>query len=297
MENIAMPNRAEMAALLEATGDYRILRRLPKIEIATNPRPGFTHLGVILDTETTGLRRDVDEVIEIGAIAFQYSHSGEIGDVVDVFSALQQPSRPIPADVSQLTGITDEMVKGFAIQIQQLEAFIAPAELIIAHNASFDRPFCERLSSIFANKPWCCSHNEINWRARGYEGTKLGYLLSQSGLFHDGHRAIDDCYALFEIMRGAEHSLRSPFAELLLSSRRERVRIWAEHSPFDKKDVLKERGYRWSSGENHQPKSWWTELDSTAVQSELTYLQTHIYGRPDAQIKTRRLTALDRFRG
>ena len=42
--------------------------------------------------------------------------------------------------------------------------------------------------------------NQIEWRAHGFEGSRLGYLLNGIGLFHRSHRAVDDCYALLEIL-------------------------------------------------------------------------------------------------
>ena len=47
---------------------------------------------------------------------------------------------------SRLTGITDAMLAGQRINLDAVEAFIEQADLVIAHNAGFDRPFCERLA-------------------------------------------------------------------------------------------------------------------------------------------------------
>jgi len=44
------------------------------------------------------------------------------------------------------------------------------------------------------------SVSEIDWSARGFEGTKLGDLIGQAGYFHDGHRAVDDGFALLEVL-------------------------------------------------------------------------------------------------
>ena len=94
------------------------------------------------------------------------------------------------------------------------------ADLIVAHNAKFDRPFCERLCSDFARKAWACSATEIPWRSFGMEGAKLGTLLAAAGYFHDGHRALADCSALLRIlMSPAAEGRRSPFQHLLLSAR------------------------------------------------------------------------------
>ncbi|MDI7864978.1 3'-5' exonuclease [Rhizobiaceae bacterium n13] len=289
-------HEAEMVRLLQATGRYRVLTKLQPRPVVQASNPSFPLCGVIVDTETTGLKSWSDEVIEIGAVAFSFAENGTIGEVTGVYGSLQQPSRPIPPEITRLTGITDAMVAGQAIDRARLDELVAPADLIIAHNAGFDRPFCEQLSPVFADKAWACSVSEVDWSARGFEGTKLGYLVGQAGYFHDGHRAVDDCFALFEVLdRKSDCQDRSPFAELFDASQRSRVRIYAEHSPFELKDQLKGRGYRWSDGTYGRPKAWWTEVSEVDLDDELSWLRSEIY-RYEANPPLRRLTAFDRFK-
>ncbi|MBY3029627.1 3'-5' exonuclease [Rhizobium leguminosarum] len=286
----------DMARALEESGNYRILRKLVARPIASVKRPGFSRLGVILDTETTGLNHRSDEIIEIGAVAFTFNDDGAIGDIVGIYGGLQQPPRPIPPEITRLTGITDAMVEGQLIDIQSLRTLIEPADLIIAHNAGFDRPFCEAFSEIFTGKAWACSVSEIDWSARGFEGTKLGYLVGQAGYFHEGHRAVDDCHALLEILDREQHDGESPFTELYRASQRTRIRVFAEHSPFEMKDHLKARGYRWSDGSDGRLKSWWIEVGEEDLNDELSYLRSDIYRWAEAEPPMVRLTAFDRFK-
>jgi DNA polymerase III subunit epsilon len=205
---------------------------------------------------------------------------------------------PIPADITRLTGITDTMVAGQMIDTGALRDLVGPADLVIAHNAGFDRPFCEAFSPLFSGKAWACSASEIDWPARGMEGTKLAYLVGQSGYFHQAHRALDDCFALLAILAcpAEAASETTPFAELLAASQRTIARIFAEHSPFDGKDQLKARGYRWADGSNGQPKSWWIDVAEDAVEEELKFLRSEIYGWDEADPVVSRLTAFERFR-
>lgn len=217
----------DMARLLENTGRYHILRRLEPEPVVSDPRPGFPFIAAIVDTETTGLRK-TDEIIEIGIVCVRFDSEGRLGDVISVYGALQQPSGLIPPEITVLTGIDDDMVRGQSIDLRRVEELIGSADLVIAHNAGFDRPFCERLSPVFASRAWACSNSEIDWKVRGFEGTKLGYLLGQSGLFHDGHRAIDDCYALLEILGQPDDKGQTAFAEFYASSQKTCVRLWAD---------------------------------------------------------------------
>ncbi len=235
-------------------------------------------------------------MIEVGAVAFSFDAFGAIGDVIDVYGGLQQPSGAIPAEIKRITGITDEMVAGQVIDRARLEALVAGADLIVAHNAGFDRPFCEALSAVFAAKAWACSVSEIDWSRRGFEGSKLGYLVGQAGFFHEGHRAVDDCFALLEVLdRKGSGQASSPFGELYTASQQSRVRIFAENSPYDSKDQLKERGYRWSDGSDGRPKAWRTEVAERTLEEELLWLRSESY-RYEATPLMRRLTAIDRFR-
>lgn len=289
-------NEDDMVRHLQATGRYRILKMLEPRPVMSAARPGFPLKGVILDTETTGLNHRKDEIIEIGTIAFTLDEAGNIGDVIGVYGGLQQPSISIPPEITRLTGISDEMVAGQTINVHQLRAIVEPADLVIAHNAGFDRPFCEVFSPMFAGKAWACSISEVDWASRGFEGTKLGYLIGQAGYFHEGHRAVDDCFALLEVLaQGGGEPARSPFAELYATSQRLRVRIFAANSPFDMKDHLKTRGYRWSDGSDGRPKSWWIELAEDALENELRYLRSEIY-RYEADLPIKHLTAFDRFK-
>lgn len=283
--------------LLEDSGDFRVLRRLTPRPAISRHESAHARLGVLVDTETTGLNHQTDEVIEIGLVAFTYDDDGAIGDVVGVYSGLRQPSMPIPAEITRLTGITDDMVQGQQIDMSAIATLVDPADLVIAHNASFDRPFCEKLTPSFVPKSWACSVAEVPWAELGFEGSKLGYLIGQSGYFHEGHRATDDCHALLEVLaRPSMEAGSSPFASLLRSSEQSRVRIYAENAPFDMKDHLKARGYRWSDGSDGRPKAWWVEVADDRYDEEICYLRADIYRWEEADPLTIWLGATERFR-
>src|ERR1700692_4147215 len=98
-----------MAAALNASERYRVLRRLePRPPIA--PPDGLeTRRGLFLDVETTGLDPSRDEIIELAMVPFTYSLDGRIFEIRELFQKLREPERPIPTAIIALTGITDEM--------------------------------------------------------------------------------------------------------------------------------------------------------------------------------------------
>ena len=134
----------DLARELEETGDYRVLRRLKPREPTPTPAGYTGELGILIDFETTGVDPAKDEIIEVAMVKFRYSDSDEITGICDIFQSFNQPSRPIPAEIVKLTGITDAMVAGHTIDAEKLEAFVSDAQIVIAHNAAFDRPFAEQ---------------------------------------------------------------------------------------------------------------------------------------------------------
>ena len=82
----------EIAQQLEESGNYHVLRKLQPRPVSGLPVVGTHKIGMILDTETTGLDHTKDEIIELRMIAFTYDDAG-IQDIIGVFSALQESSR------------------------------------------------------------------------------------------------------------------------------------------------------------------------------------------------------------
>lgn len=284
------------AQALESSGDYRVLRRLKPRTAAAAPSDGEWRIGIILDVETTGLNANVDEIIELAMIKVAFRVDGLGISVLDRFSRLREPRVPIPEKVTALTGLTAESVAGHTIAGEDVAAFVRDAVLIIAHNASFDRPFCEMLWPIFVERFWACSATDVDWEARGHSGSKLAYLLNDYGLFHDGHRAASDCEALLEVLVRPRHPGNGPaLAELLVHAREATVRIWAVNAPFAEKERLKARGYRWSDGSDGQPRAWWTEVAEEEADDEMAYLRREILQGAAAETPTRRITGRNRY--
>jgi DNA polymerase-3 subunit epsilon len=298
-ETASMESREleRMAGVLEETGRYRILRRLEPRSAYHSPDGTHTHRGILLDLETTGLDPARDEIIEFGMVAFDFSSDGRIFAVPESFSRFRDPGRPIPPEVVALTGITDKMVAGSSIKPVEVEAFLGPAVVVIAHNSNFDRRFAERFSGAFAHLAWACSWSEIMWAEEGFtEGTKLGQLAAAYGFFHDGHRAVHDCHAALEILsRALPLSGRRGLDVLLESARASRWRIRAVGAPFELRETLKRRGYRWDPGDDGGTRAWFVDVPDGALEDERSFLMREIYRRDDVDIDARRLDAFDRY--
>ncbi|MBU1693167.1 MAG: 3'-5' exonuclease [Verrucomicrobia bacterium] len=285
------------AAALAASGDYRVLRRIEPSSIYCDLGEQEARKGLILDIETTGLSFEEDRIIELGIIPFEYgAETGEVGRVYPPVSFLEDPGRDLPDKIVELTGITTEMVKGKRIEDRAVQVLFDESALVIAHNAGFDRPFVDRRFEFSKGKPWACSWIEVPWSDFGFKCAKLECLLpSKSGAFVDAHRASNDCMALL-------HILASPFADgtvpmtiLLDSARQATCRIWAVQAPFDVKDILKGRGYRWNPGENGDPKAWWVDVRETDLETELEWLKENGYSGRNGPWEVRKFSAKTRY--
>ncbi len=113
--------------------------------------PSFDDEMIVFDIETTGLSNRSCKIIEIGAVKIK---AGEIIDTMDIFV---DPECPIPAEITELTSITDDMVRGAPKEAEAVKQFLdfAGDRLLIAHNANFDVGFirvaCERCGYEFGN--------------------------------------------------------------------------------------------------------------------------------------------------
>ncbi len=291
---VAVVDTEALARQLEQHPDYRVLRRLvPQLEFAAASGQGIQRL-LVLDTETTGLEHSRDKIIELALLRVDIdTATGLPCGRVQVYDGLEDPGQPIPEIARQITGIDDSMVAGQALDEARIAELLDGVDLVVAHNAGFDRPFVEARLPAFAAKAWACSFADIDWKQEGRDSAKLTALALDLGLFYDAHRAEMDCHALLAVLQAqlpvAGHS---GLVHLLDAAEGTRYRLQANGAPFEAKDALKERAYRWDAAN----KVWHIRLhDAMALQQECDWLATEIYrGRP-ARVQVEALDARVRY--
>jgi DNA polymerase-3 subunit epsilon len=248
----------------------------------------------ILDTETTGINPTKDKIIELGMVLVEVCpQTGQAYRVSRVFNELEYPGMPIPAESTRVHHITDEMVAGKRIDDAEVASLIANVSLVIAHNASFDRVFVEDRFPIFSTKAWACSFREIPWSEEAISSGKLEFLAYNCGFHFTGHRASTDCHALLEVLqRPLPTSGTLAMLSLLQNARLAEIKVSALGSPFDSKDALKERSYRW----NPDKKVWAKILPHTAVlDDEVAWLSQSVYAGKGFRLEFEKMTAMNRF--
>ena len=216
-------------------------------------------------------------------------------------STATTPGRPLDPEIAALTGLTDEDLHGAHIDVQAASDLVSNSDLIIAHNARFDRPFFERalpatrrraLGLLDArravDRPWLPERRAAlpgvpvrglrprpPPRPRRLRGGRCGCSLRPSP---------------------TPASVSSP--RCARTPRRTPCVLWAAGAPFAIKHELKARGYRWMPQmQNRIERAWWTEVAPQMVGAELDWLREAVYDGEDLpHIPQRRVTARDRWR-
>jgi DNA polymerase-3 subunit epsilon len=291
-------NFDDMADQLSAHPDFKVKRRLLPILDFGPATGGPTRRVLILDTETTGLDWRAESIIELAMLAVDVDlQTGKPVGEVEVYEDFEDPGRPIPPEIVKLTGITSQDVKGQKLNEAKIKDMVERADLIVAHNAGFDRPFVENRLEVFEHKAWACSFQGINWKAQGMGSAKLEFLCSELGWFYDAHRAQVDCHALLRVLSSPlqdeqSEGSRTGLQQLFKAAENARTVVKAFGSPFETKDKLKARGYRWDA----EARVWYTAVKSAeALDAEAEWLKAEVYGGRAARIGLETQDALVQF--
>jgi DNA polymerase III subunit epsilon len=284
-----------MAQVLEAHPDFKVLRRLqPQMSFAPAAQGARIERVAILDTETTGLSAEQDRIIELAVVVVDVDvTTGRPVGEVTVFDGLEDPGRALSPEIVALTGITDEMVRGKTLDESELAQVMQGVRWVVAHNAGFDRPFVEaRLPDWFSALPWACSFADMDWKAQGVGSAKLESLAQAAGWFYDAHRADVDCHALLAVLARPYADGQTGLGHLWQQVQNIQYRLAAVGAPFESKDALKARGYRWDS----VARVWSTQLGSDgALAQERQWLATHVYANGYAPVRIEAQDALTRY--
>ncbi len=290
----------EAVELLKSSDEYRVIQRLHAPNCYQQGEPLTKRIGLVIDTETTGIDTAKDKIIELGFVAFEYdAGSGNIYRILHTYDGFEDPKESLSDVVKKLTGIDDRMLKDQCLDDAEINSWLEKSSLIIAHNAAFDRAMLERRLPTVKDTAWACTFADIDWQTEDIGSRKLDYIAYQLGYFFDGHRAVNDAQATLHLLTYAlPVTKKLAMGELLASAREKSQRLFAIGAPFDKKDALKERGYRWLAG-FHQPNGkkgvWSICIADSDAAAEQQWLSEHIYTGKKATYQCKKLTARERY--
>ena len=273
----------KLADILQKSDEYRVARKYQKPtgyndDDNSNCKSHDKLIGVFLDIEATGLLYSRDKLIELGMVKFEYTEDGRIFNLLEEFSSYQDPDIPIPGHITKLTGISDDMVKDHSVDESAVSEYLKDVDIIIAHNAQFDRAFFETTFPNIAPKSWACSMRDINWNEENINSLKLEYIAYRYGFFFEGHRAIIDCLVGIHILSQNLLISKIPVLKRLLDTALQlEFKIIAKDTPYESKDLLKTKGYRWGMPPANTYRAWHITVPEHRVEEEIKYLLSNIY--------------------
>lgn len=261
-------------ALVEQSHDHRILHRIsPPTPFA--PPEGPIHTAIILDTETTGLDPMTAKPWELAMRKVYYAAEGPplIVGLDRVVSWLQNPGEPLSDEVKRVTGMTDEVLAGHVFPMEEIDSYVSGCNIIIAHNAGYDRKICERHFPTWAKRMnWACSIEDYDWSGIS-PSRSLECIAMFLGYFYEAHRACADVDTLTAIL-----SLKEPesdvafFSRIIENAKKPTTRLYAINSPFDAKDRLKARSYKWDANRRVWYRDFRSEVEAGVEALELQKL-------------------------
>lgn len=205
--------------------DLNLFTQYKHLENLTKKHKTF----IAFDTETTGTNSKTDCILEIGAYKISFDRNSPYYENPQIFDMLINPEIEIPAFISQLTGITNEMISGAENTknvIKEFLKFIGEDSVLIAHNAPFDLYFIDNQLEKMYIKPiknLCVDTLPLSrWAFPEFasESQKGNYTLQNLAKklniqVNAAHRAYDDAKVCMELFKKIYFSHAEPLPDQL----------------------------------------------------------------------------------
>ena len=194
---------------------------------------------LILDTETTGLDKEKDDCLEVGSILFNVKSRAVLAQqsfLLPVDKNEAEKINNIPAEITKLSQPLIEAITYF-------ESLVQVSDLIVAHNAEFDKKWFgfDKLPRI--EKQWICSMDDIPWpadRQLKNRPSVRDLALAYGVPVWSSHRALTDCIYLSEVFKRC-----SELEQLLIKALEPKILLRAEVS-YEQRHLAKNAGFRWN---------------------------------------------------
>ena len=215
---------------------------------------------LILDTETTGLDPETHHCVEVGAILFDVQSRAVLAQQSFLLPAETNAAEPInriPAAVTRLPQPWKEGLRWF-------KNLLGAADVLVAHNAAFDRQWFGRGELPAVTQPWLCSMDDMRWPADRQLRSRPSVrdlALAYGVPVWAAHRALTDCIYLAEVFARCED-----LEQQLLQGLEPRQLVRAKVS-YDDRQLARDAGFRW----NDPIKGAWARRMSEREIQELSF--------------------------
>lgn len=194
---------------------------------------------LILDTETTGLDPQRDRCIEVGAVLFDVPRRSVLAQVSFLLPCEHNPAQAVNGIDPVLTQQPQPWQQG----LEWFEALLAAADVVVAHNAAFDRQWFGIAPLPAIHQPWLCSMEDIRWPADRHlrsNPSVRDLALAYGVPVWAAHRALTDCIYLAQVFE------RCSDLEQLLQQGLEPRRLYRARLSYEERHKAREAGFRWN---------------------------------------------------
>ena len=194
---------------------------------------------LIIDTETTGLDPQLDHCLEVGVILFD----------VPSRQVLAQHSFLLPVEanaaeaINRIPAAATNLPQPWRPALSYLQSLLDAADVLVAHNAAFDRQWFGRGHLPATDKPWLCSMEDMRWPAERLLRSRPSVrdlALAYEIPVWAAHRALTDCIYLAEVFRRCDE-----LEQLVLRGLEPRQLMRAQVS-YDDRHLARDAGFRWN---------------------------------------------------
>jgi DNA polymerase-3 subunit epsilon len=220
---------------------------------------------LIIDTETTGINPEEDQIIEIGAVLYSVTYKTilmQLSTLLPVIENKAEHINKISADATFDDSVKEQML------IPALEMMICSAGALVAHNADFDKSFLLKLNLMYLkDKPWVCTLSDVEWPMPQCNGARLIDLaIAHEVPVVSAHRALTDCLLLASIF-----DKQSDLYDLLDKAGRPKD-IYRANISFEEKDKARDAGFNW----NRLVKNAWAKKMTPEAAAKIPFSITKI---------------------
>ena len=244
MENHSIPGQLDLLSVSGGQSAPAASRVQKRSDPAESPQQVASESAavrtlLIIDTETTGLDPQLDHCLEVGVILFD----------VPSRQLLAQQSFLLPVEanaaeaINRIPAAATNLPQPWRPALSYLQSLLDAADVLVAHNAAFDRQWFGRGHLPATDKPWLCSMEDMRWPAERLLRSRPSVrdlALAYEIPVWAAHRALTDCIYLAEVFRRCDE-----LEQLVLRGLEPRQLMRAQVS-YDDRHLARDAGFRWN---------------------------------------------------
>ncbi len=195
---------------------------------------------LILDTETTGLDENKDEIIEIGCILFHVTSKSVLSQVSFLFPVISNEAEHVNGISAEVSNVKQPWEDGLKFFLKLVDC----SDFIVAHNVDFDKKWFGKGRLPKLEKKWICSLEDINWSFQKNLKNRpsvTDLALSFSIPVWSLHRALSDCFYISEVFKKCEN------LEQLLIKATEPMFLYKALVSYEERSLAKKAGFLWNN--------------------------------------------------